>query len=182
MAKTLRRAADQLEARVVAAGLTRYELRSTLTLDDDDEPPLPTSEELDEYARCMQDRQLGRVALMLYQMSYENALKGLVVLRGDPYPKIHHLYTLAEVAGLVVGEREHGHLRYLTVLNQLGRYRVGYVPREALFDDEGDKTVVVYGAVWVRQFQDRRKALDQAIADAWIQNNGPESHAFLDGS
>lgn len=163
MARDLRRAADRIESEVVTAAHLEFEQwRSREAgIEQSDEDRIRAIE-------AAKDVRMHRVAQMLYQMSYENALKGIRVLKSLPVANIHDLEKLAGDVGLVLSELDQQYLVWLSKMNQLGRYKV-----------RSTKEGKDFHVTWTTQYGERRAAVDQAIADLWIRSCGPVDSAWL---
>jgi len=163
MARDLRLAANTLDQRILSEFGIGHDLQERKTVNF----PL-TDEEESRLQMARAASGMGRVAMMLHQMAYENALKGLLVLQGQQPTFEHDLLKLADRASLILGPDARKHLDYLSKMNQLGRYRTKV--------ENGQK---IYGAHWSSQFAERRAEVDQAIEAAWIFAKGPHHLADL---
>lgn len=172
MARDLRRAADRIEGEVVAAA--RFE---TLQWRDRGVGVQQSDEDRKRETEAAKDVRMHRVAQMLYQMSYENALKGIRVLKGLDAVNIHDLEKLADDVGLVLSEIDQQYLAWLTKMNQLGRYKLR--PYKEKLPDGTKVDHHDFHVMWTTQYGERRAAVDQAIADLWIRSRGPIESAWL---
>ena len=168
MARTLRRVADLIESKIVEA-VNWHCLQIQLGIDAEarGETLEPPSEEDRQAAlKYRADGQMARVSQMLYQMSYENAAKAIIKLKGAEPRNIHDLQTLFDQAGIVLPEGiDMQHLSLLSRMNQLGRYTL--------------TTRNEYSTSWAAQYRERRAEIDSAIAQAWIGNRGAYRMADL---
>ncbi len=155
MAKTLRYAAEVLAERIMPALQLRHRLHQQRQWAEYDE-----SDKAKDHA-ASKDEDLTRVSEMLFQMSYENAFKALLLLQGKLSKKLgstHNLEKLQQASGIQVDELERQYLAMLSRMNQLGRYQV-------TSDDK-------YGMLWHGELKDRRTILDQKLSEAWLAGGG----------
>ncbi|MHB8637588.1 MAG: HEPN domain-containing protein [Fimbriimonadaceae bacterium] len=119
MAQTLRRGAEAIEARVLAASGEH----AAMMIGHEGTGQGPDAHPI--LARISRDTSLARVSQMLYQMSYENALKGVLKQQHKPSSRSHDLSILAKSVGLELSNEAQEYLRLLTRMSQLGRFRIG---------------------------------------------------------
>lgn len=172
MARDLRRAADRLESEVVAAARFQFEQWRDRQVGIEQ-----CEDDCNKELEAKKDRGMARVAQMLYQMSYENALKGIRALQSLQPSTSHSLEVLAAEVGLVVDEIDQQYLAWLTKMNQLGRYKLR--PHKEKLPDGTKEDRHDYHVTWTTQYAERRAAVDQAIADLWIRSRGPLESAWL---
>lgn len=168
MARTLRRAADLIEGQVAQA-VEWYCIQVQLGVDAEargEALEAPTDEERQIALICRADERMARVSQMLYQMSYENAAKAIIKLKGIDPPNIHDLKRLFDQAGIVLPENvDTDHLALLSRTNQLGRFALD--------------TRNQYRTSWSVEHRERRAVIDSAIAQAWLDNRGTYRMADL---
>lgn len=112
----LRRAGDILDEAYKAAVRHVIHLSTAAAAGTDVSRDLPGAQK---------DTNLHAVSQMLYQLSMENALKGIAVKQGKEPLRSHDLVELAKAAGIVLEAGEESKLKVLNRMNELGRYRVG---------------------------------------------------------
>lgn len=122
MSDTLRRAAEIVQAEFLNAQRAAISISQRAA----------QGESVDQSAlyEAQKNLNLHRVSQMLYQMSLENALKGLCVQQGKDAPRSHDLVELAKEAGLPLDQTEESKLSAMNRMNELGRFRVGGNPKK----------------------------------------------------